>query len=487
MNRRDFLRNSAATVAALSAARVGVASALNWGSTAGTTGRRVVILGAGLAGLSAGYELVNGGFAVTILEGRARPGGRVYTLRDPFADGLHAEAGAVFSPANHEHTMQFAKLCNMKLHSVPPHDLFSTSWVRNRMVRLDESELDFEGLTLDERRMGFGGMLEKYFYGAVSEVTDPISPGWPPDSLKKYDDMSFADLLRTRGASKSAVEILKAGYLSMWGDGVESVSALGLLRDGWFGRTDFLCQIEGGNDRLPHAMTKLLPEGTVRYGARVVRIENGASGVKVLYEEQGKRQTAVADRLVCTLPFGVLRELEVVPGFSERKQRIIREMPYTSVVLVYLQTRTRYWAGRKIGFWMGTDLPVMTLIDASYKQPGPRGILEAYITGDHSRAVTAMKPEERVRYVRKYVQQVLPGMDEEFETGTSKSWDDDEFTRGDYCFYKAGRTSEILRYVAVPEGRVHFAGDHTSAMPGWMNGALGSGWRAALEIKASIV
>ena len=69
---------------------------------------------------------------------------------------------------------------------------------------------------------------------------------------------------------------------------------------------------------------------------------------------------------------------------------------------------------------------------------------------------------------------------------TSKTWDDDEFTRGDYCWYKVGQTAEIMRSVALPEGRVHFAGDHTSAMPGWMNGALGSGKRAALEIQRSV-
>jgi len=485
MNRRDFIRKSAATVAAFSAARTGLASAMAWAPRTDTAGKRVLILGAGMAGLAAAYELKDA-FQVAIIEGRDRPGGRVYTLREPFADDLHAEAGAVFSPANHEHTMQFCKLCGMKLHSVPPHDLFSASWVRNRMIRLDESSLDFEGLAAEERRMGFGGMLEKYFYGAVNELQDPISPGWPPDSLKKYDDMSFAELLRSRGASNASVELLRAGYLSMWGDGVDSVSALGLLRDGWFGRTDFLCQVEGGNDRLPHAMVKLLPEGTIQFGAKVVRIEHGGDEVKVIYEKEGKRLTITADHVVCTLPFGVLRRLEVVPGFSAQKQKTIREMPYTSVALVYLQTKTRYWAGKKIGFWMGTDLPVMTIIDASYKQPGPRGILEAYITGDHSRVVTAMKPEERIRYVREYVQQVLPGMDREFETGASKTWDDDEFTQGDYCFYKVGQTSDIMRNAATAEGRVHFAGDHTSAMPGWMNGALGSGRRAALEIKASV-
>jgi monoamine oxidase len=271
----------------------------------------------------------------------------------------------------------------------------------------------------------------------------------------------------------------------MWGDGVEKVSALGLLRDGWFGRNDFLCQIEGGNDRLPHAMAKLLPAGTIRYGARVIRIERAPGAVSAVYEQDGSRHRIAADHMVCTLPFGVLRDLEVTPPFSPPKHKIIREMPYTSVALVYLQTRRRYWKEKQIGFWMGTDTPLMTVIDASYKQPGTRGILEAYVTGQQARALTAMSPEQRVDSVRRHMQQVLPGIDAEFETGASKTWDDDEFTRGDYCWYKVGQSAEIMRTVAVPEGRVHFAGDHTSAMPGWMNGALGSGRRAALEIQRS--
>jgi len=484
MDRRDFLKRGTAAVVALSAGRV--FGSRGWAPGRDVAGKRVVILGAGLAGLSAAYELVNNGFSVVIFEGRTRPGGRVYTLREPFRDGLHAEAGAVFSPANHEHTMHFANLCGMKLHSVPPRDLFLASFVRSRMIRLDQSALAFEGLSPEETRLGFGGMLEKYFYSAVNDLTDPISPGWPPPSLKRYDDMSFADLLRSRGASSAAVELLSAGYLSMWGDGVEKASALGLLRDGWFGRSDFLCQIEGGNDRLPHAIAKLLPEGTIRYGAKVTRIEPGPRAVTAVYEQAGSRQTITADHMVCALPFGVLRELDTVPAFSPQKQKIIREMAYTSVALVYLQTRRRYWKQKQIGFWMGTDTPLMTVIDASYKQPGTRGILEAYITGAQARAVTAMSAEQRVQHVRQHMQQVLPGMDAEFETGTSKTWDDDEFTRGDYCWYKVGQTAEIMRSVALPEGRVHFAGDHTSAMPGWMNGALGSGKRAALEIQRSL-
>src|SRR5262245_57587919 len=71
--------------------------------------KRVVIIGAGLAGLAAGYELTQAGHEVTILEARTRPGGRVYTLRQPFSDGLYAEAGALFIPNHHTYTMKYVR------------------------------------------------------------------------------------------------------------------------------------------------------------------------------------------------------------------------------------------------------------------------------------------------------------------------------------------------------------------------------------------
>src|SRR5215207_2910202 len=123
MRRRDFLKQTAIAATALS-----TSSLITSGSGRSEQQRRgrpnkVIIIGAGLAGLSAAYELTQGGHDVTVLEARTRPGGRVHTLRDQFADGLYAEAGAARIP-NHVHfTIKYVELFGLTLDPFEPIDL----------------------------------------------------------------------------------------------------------------------------------------------------------------------------------------------------------------------------------------------------------------------------------------------------------------------------------------------------------------------------
>jgi monoamine oxidase len=116
INRREFLRKSAVAAAGLSLARYSLV-------TGTPAGKKIIIIGAGMAGLSAGYELTQLGHDVTILEARARPGGRVQTLREPFDDGLHAEAGAARIPENHNLTLKYVKLFDLPLEPMYPSHL----------------------------------------------------------------------------------------------------------------------------------------------------------------------------------------------------------------------------------------------------------------------------------------------------------------------------------------------------------------------------
>ena len=108
MDRREFLQLSSMAALSLYASRL---QALQTGSSAVRTGpaQKVAILGAGISGLAAGLELVKAGHDVTILEAQLRPGGRVYTLRAPFSDGLYAEAGAGRIPITHTLTLDYVK------------------------------------------------------------------------------------------------------------------------------------------------------------------------------------------------------------------------------------------------------------------------------------------------------------------------------------------------------------------------------------------
>src|SRR5437588_6583764 len=119
LNRRQFIKRSAIAAAALTVARSNAFSSI----TVNPAAKKILILGAGMAGLAAGYELSQAGHDVTILEARLRAGGRVHTLREPFSDGLYAEAGAARIPDNHELTLKYVKLFDVQLEPMYPSQL----------------------------------------------------------------------------------------------------------------------------------------------------------------------------------------------------------------------------------------------------------------------------------------------------------------------------------------------------------------------------
>lgn len=489
MRRREFLTQSVLAIAALDAYRRKTPAAEK-AEQVRPRRKSVIILGAGLAGLSAAYKLSQSGHDVTILEARTRAGGRVHTLREPFADGLHAEAGAMFIPESHDLTMQYVRLFRLPLVPVPAKQRLPVYYLRGKRINPNGArEVNWPlALSPEEKRLGLGGMTEKYVISVLQEMNDAASMNWPPGNLKKYDRMTYAEFLRSQGASAEAVRLLRLNDADLTGDGVDRVSALMVLREAALNlNSGQLYTIRGGTDLLPKALAARL-NSKIRYGSEVVRLEHDASGVRVIYVQAGAHETISADYLVCTIPFSILKEIEVSPTFSPAKQRAIRELPYTSAARVYLQSRREFWTQEGLGISAYTDLPVMAIVNSTLNQPGTRGILDSYMTGEQARRVTAMKEAERLDFTLNQVEKVYPQIRKNFEGGTSVCWDEDRHARGAYAWFKPGQMSDLLPHIARAEGRIHFAGEHASSWPGWMQGAFQSGHRAAREInEASVV
>jgi monoamine oxidase len=488
LSRRQFIKQTAMAASALAAPPIEIKVPAELARPFSRKGdaKKIIILGAGLAGLSSGYELSRAGHDVTLLEARTRPGGRVYTLREPFADGLYVDTGASSLPSSHHFVMKYVKEFGLTLVPWLQPELASLGFIfymRGRRIRPgDGTKIPYQ-LLPEERQMGTLKMVEKYFNSVVPEIGDPLADNWPPPSLDALDRMTVRELMLSRGASPDAVEFLGIQfYLDLPADGMAETSALYLLRDSRLTPdSDTIYKIEGGMDQLPKAFAAKLAD-KIYYGSPAVRIEHDDREVRVFFSQAGRTEKITGDRLICTLPFSVLRHLEVAPDFSPEKRRAINELPYASTSRIFLQCRKRFWLDEKLSGFASTDLPIMFIFDSTSAPDGPRGLLEVYASGARGRQLDELARPERVTFAVEQMAKVHPAIRDYFEGGADMCWQGEEWSRGAYSYYRPGQVQALHPHVARAEGRVHFAGEHTSSWPHWMQGALQSALRTVREV-----
>jgi monoamine oxidase len=236
-------------------------------------------------------------------------------------------------------------------------------------------------------------------------------------------------------------------------------------------------------DQLPLAMAAALGPA-VRYSAPVVRIERAEAAVRLEYLEHGRPRTIRARRAILAIPFSTLRRIVVTPAFPAEKASVIAGLSYFPATRFLLQTKTRFWHAEGLSGTARTDQPA-EMWDAAYEQLADRGLLASTVGGEIGRAVAAL---DRARAIARGVELgalAFPTLRSAFERGTVYRWAVDPWARGAFAVFAPGQMTEMTPALARPEGRVHFAGEHTSAWMGWMEGAIESGDRAAHEVLAS--
>ena len=445
--------------------------------------KRVIVIGAGLAGLCAAFELDRLGHEPLVLEAQNRVGGRIYTLRS-FAPGLYAEAGGMRIPRTHDLTLEYCKLFGLELRPFlmgNPRGLVHVGGVRCTAAEA-EADPGRLGYAVAEHERGRSpAQLWEEAIRDIRELLDRGGDGAWDEIASQYDQYSLQEFLELRGWSDAAIEMY--AVLNFLESDLHN-AVMEVLREDLGGAYVDMQEVVGGTDRLPNAFYRALDD-KVRFGAEVHALDQDDASVSVHFKTEAGRFSVAGDYAVCTLPFSVLRSVEIMKPFSRDKQKAIRQLNYAASTKVLFQVRNRRWETEDgiLGGATATDLPVRRL---NYPTPDPttsRGILLAsYTWGQDALRWGSMSEETRLEQALEDVERIHPWIRDEYEVGASHAWYSDPYAAGAFPLFDPGQQTELHAAIVRPEGRIHFAGDHCSLYHAWIQGALESGIRAARAI-----
>jgi monoamine oxidase len=245
-----------------------------------------------------------------------------------------------------------------------------------------------------------------------------------------------------------------------------------------------MLEIQGGTDRLPYSF---LPElqAEIHFGAKVIAIHQSPDEVTVHYQTAGARHQATADYAIITIPFPVLRHVDVLKPFARAKQRAIRQLHYDASTKILFQCRRRFWQEDDGIFGGGTitDLPIRNLYYPNHGRETGRGImLASYTWPEDAQRWGSLAPHDRVLQALEDAAQIHPQITREFEVGASWMWHHDEFAGGAFALFDPEQQTLLCQQIIAPEGRIHFAGEHASENHAWIQGAIESGLREAIAV-----
>ena len=446
--------------------------------------KKVVIVGAGMAGLVAGYELKRAGHTPIILEGQQRVGGRVHTLRDPFTEGLYAEVGAMRIPRAHLLTLEYISKFGLKTNDFTMDNPNAFYFIGGRKVRIADANVDPNVLGFDVSPSELGCTAGQLWAKAIQPLIGLLErdgeAAWD-EIVLKYDQYSTREFLEVNGWSEGAIEMY--GLLANQ-EAVMNSSFLEVFREDSGNFYTNMLEIQGGSDRLPHAF---LPElrDHIRFGARMIAIDQSPDDVAIHYQTSAGRFKQAADYAIITVPFPVLRHVEVLKPFTRAKQRAIRQLHYDASAKILFQCKRRFWEEDDGIFGGGTitDLPIRNLYYPDHGRETGRGvILASYTWSEDAQRWGSLFHHDRIEQALEDVAQIHPQVRQEFEVGASWMWHDDEFAGGAFALFDPEQQTHLHQQIIAPEGRIHFAGEHASLHHAWIQGAIESALREAIAV-----
>jgi monoamine oxidase len=454
---------------------------------------RIVVVGAGLAGLTCAYRLKQAGFTASVHEAADRVGGRCWTLRGAFADGQIVERGGELIDQGHTHIRQLSQQLGLQLDNLLQAERNGTE----PTYYFDNAQYSLRQATLDLHDVW------PKLHSDVSAASYPTLHDSYTQRGFELDHMSIVDWINESvpgGIGSRLGQLLDVAYNIEYGAESTQQSSLNLLyllgysgpgRIRLFGRSNEKYHVRGGNDQITARLSSALT-GQITLGSQLVAVRRNSDGTYALTFRQGSStSTVVADRAILALPFSILRSSVDLSqaGFSALKRTAIAEQGMGTNSKLHVQFRNRHWE-ESLGSNGETfsDRGYQNTWEVTRGQNGSSGILVDYTGGTIGASFGSGTPRTRAQQFLRQIEPVLPGLSAQWNgRATVDFWTGYPWTRGSYSYWKVGQYTGFSGIERVPEANCFFCGEHTSIdFQGYLNGAVETGERAAGEVVDSV-
>ena len=441
---------------------------------------RVVVIGAGLAGLTAADLLTAAGRDVVVLEASDRVGGRAFTRADGFVEGQLAEAGAEWIDTVHRRAHALIDRLGLRV------DPNATTWtaVRRWLYRsgrlLGPDQLgEIEPTLADDL-----GRFESALADVAAGIVDPARPQDHPQAAE-YDAMPIAALVDRLELRHLARFFVARNMQGEFAAEPHEVSVLFVAQQravyieaGAEHGTIEAQRLLGGMSGLTDGLAAALPQGTIHTGQRVVAIDGWHGDGEIVVRTSA--DTFVADDVVIACTLIALRDVAVSPALPDQLRSAIGSLGYGTVTKTALQYESRAWPAG----YATTEGDAQRVYEPTAATPGTAGILMAYTGGDGGRRLGGMTEAARIAEIERSQREMYPNLPA-LVAGFSRAWSAEPLFGGSYAVYRPGEITRFWEVLRQPYGRLHLAGEHTATWTGYLEGALESGETVAARVLAS--
>src|SRR3954468_11748744 len=483
-----YTRRDAIKRAGIAAGGAMVAGAARWAPLANAaTAPRIAVVGGGLAGLTATNRLKQAGYTAQLYEGNSRIGGRCYSLRGVFPDGLISEHGGELIDQGHVNVRQLAQELGLPLDNLLAAETNGTE----AFHMFDGQVYSYDDATRDLKA------IWQQVHNDVSAASYPTQWNLNTQRGRDLDAMSITQWINAYvpgGMSSKLGQLLDVAYNIEYGGECSVQSSLNMLyllgysgqgQLRIFGPSNEKYHTVGGNDQIPERLAAKLT-GQLNMGYELTAVARNTDGTWTLSFGNGK--TVKADRVVIAIPFSILRSVDLRKAqFEPRKLRAINELGMGTNSKMHVGFKNRFW--RDLGCTGETyaDTGYQNTWEVSRGQGGTTGLLVDYTGGNIGASFGSGTPTSRAKQFLGQIEPLLPGATANWNgNATIDYWQGYPWSKGSYSYWKVGQYTAFAGMERAEQSGCHFAGEHTSIdFQGYLQGGVETGARAAAEIIAA--